>query len=269
MINMAEYEEVFEELAEDHTVHVNHKHCSAGEDRKKRLYFTRKPSCILAYCHHCGESGYKSLTDEVRSVDKVTSLAFRKEEIRTDDGEPPPVVFTLAELHKWPIEEKLWWMRYGIAGKWEGVDYTVGVASDGGILISTETATVHRHLSNRLRKVTMYKKKRGGELFIGGVTEHTLVIVEDIVSAIKIAEVCEDVDVLCLFGTHLHDNDVAWIAAKRYNNAVVWLDDDWAGIHAAMDVYKRLAPLVNNLISVRDTQPKECSVDLIKEYCDV
>lgn len=49
-----------ESLAIGQTIRINHTKCSAGEDRKKRLYVTRKASCptlILAWCHNCQRPG--------------------------------------------------------------------------------------------------------------------------------------------------------------------------------------------------------------------
>ena len=48
-------------------VHVNHEGCPEGLDRKKRLYIKRLPdNSVLAYCHHCGSSGYYA--------DKITNI---------------------------------------------------------------------------------------------------------------------------------------------------------------------------------------------------
>ena len=39
-------------------VHINHKGCPSGEDTKHRLYIKRNAKGLVAYCHHCTESGF-------------------------------------------------------------------------------------------------------------------------------------------------------------------------------------------------------------------
>ena len=58
MIDFNDYTSEIKALQEGDQTHVNHLHCSAGQDTKKRLYLKRiEDGKVLGYCHHCGAKG--------------------------------------------------------------------------------------------------------------------------------------------------------------------------------------------------------------------
>lgn len=76
-----------------------------------------------------------------------------------------------------------------------------------------------------------------------------VVIVEDIISAIKVGEVAQTVSLL---GTSLKDRDMLTLAT-RYDTIVVWLDGDKPGRRSSRKLVKKLSLMVNVIeINTRD-----------------
>jgi hypothetical protein len=73
----------------------------------------------------------------------------------------------------------------------------------------------------------LYKIKTGSK---------TLILVEDYISAIRLEEYG---DVYCLFGTYLNRTEVPAIL-NEYDEIVVWLDGDDAGIKGTKNIVKQL-----------------------------
>lgn len=59
-IDLELYSDEIDNLDRGETCRVNHMHCPAGADIKRRLYLSRvasSPGVVLAFCHNCQESG--------------------------------------------------------------------------------------------------------------------------------------------------------------------------------------------------------------------
>lgn len=72
----------------------------------------------------------------------------------------------------------------------------------------------------------------------------TVVIVEDFISAIRIGEV--GVDAICLFGTSINDNEIKSIL-EDYENIIIWLDGDLAGVKGRKTLEKKLNKEISRL----------------------
>jgi 5S rRNA maturation endonuclease (ribonuclease M5) len=73
---------------------------------------------------------------------------------------------------------------------------------------------------------------------------NTVVIVEDYISAIRLAE--NNVDAICLFGTSINDCEIKPILDK-WDNVITWLDGDEAGIKGRKTIEKKLNKQINEL----------------------
>jgi 5S rRNA maturation endonuclease (ribonuclease M5) len=73
---------------------------------------------------------------------------------------------------------------------------------------------------------------------------NTVVIVEDYVSAMRLAE--NNVDSICLFGTSMKDEDIKPILS-RWDNIIMWLDGDEAGIKGRKTIEKKLKRQIKEL----------------------
>ena len=108
MINMDDWDVECTSLQRGETIRVNHTRCPAGEDRKKRLYFTRpagSPGIVLAYCHNCQEHGLeRSGVTVYRDYDiEPANVMLSTEEIEFE--EPVGLEFN---PNLWPVEAIVW-----------------------------------------------------------------------------------------------------------------------------------------------------------------
>jgi len=91
-------------------------------------------------------------------------------------------------------------------------------------------------------------------------------LVEDVISAIKVSEV---MDCIALGGTQIKDNVYSYIGDSGYSKVYVFLDGDEAGRKGAEFIRKRLALLYDTIIIRGNKDPKEMSLDQIKDLLNV
>ena len=105
---------------------------------------------------------------------------------------------------------------------------------------------------------------------VGGAALDEVVLVEDYISACRVAEACSS---MCLFGTTLNKQNLDYLL-ENYSKITIWLDDDKPGIDAACKILAQLktASLCYNtnrafsttsggftLRTIKNKQPKELS----------
>lgn len=99
-----------------------------------------------------------------------------------------------------------------------------------------------------------------------------IVLVEDFLSAIRIAE---HTNILCLWGTSLNKQMLAYLKFLSISNILIWLDPDEAGQTASKVIVKQLTKALSELslqqaFSIRESR----MVSIVqadkqpKEYCD-
>jgi len=228
------------------TVRVNHTDCSAGTDTRRRLYITRKadhPDRLVAYCHNCGEAGYATDKDELR-------LAFGSKR-------PMPTATTWANYNDLePISSEhprymAWPTSYGITFD-EMESYGFRCDLDSGRLVLPIWSTVIRNATGRFQtgvlhgyqsravagalsgpKYLTVKEKEHYNLetlilsYAPGVA-NCIVIVEDLLSAIKVSRVSKYT--VPLYGTHIRSELV--LDYTKLGPVVVWLDNDNEVVHS-------------------------------------
>ena len=124
-----------------------------------------------------------------------------------------------------------------------------------------------RYFPRRNPKVHTAGNPNGNILLVSGSNNFgydTIVVVEDVVSAIKVTRV---VTATPLFGAHL-SLAKAILLSKVYKNLVLWLDYDKTG---DMLKFKEEYNTLFNSIKIISTKldPKEYSTEQIKEFLDV
>lgn len=89
----------------------------------------------------------------------------------------------------------------------------------------------------------------------------TIVITEDILSAIKVSQVT---DTLSLLGTKI--NNKALNILSEYKEVVIWLDGDTAGINGSHSIRKSISLLCDNVRQVlTESDPKKYNMEQIRE----
>ena len=236
-------------------IHVNHDGCSAGVDNKRRLYIKRTDKGLVAYCHHCNESGY-ALDD--------TSTA----RLSTWINKPKATTATAApRLGELSTEGRVWLHKNfcnaedsnfnGIEGERHKVALT---------LYNTEQQPIGwqiRNLKAEPKYVTYYsnnKFKGDSAWFYTGCK--ALVITEDYLSAYRIHK-NTGLSSVALLRTSITDRTLAQIYELEFDTVCIWLDPDKAGMEGTTKAYKKLEHFLPTTTKLAmfgiDKEPKECT----------
>jgi len=251
-------------------VHVNHEGCSAGLDRKKRLYIKRLPdNSVVAYCHHCGSSGY--YTDKITNIHRVVKPPLEESQSAKNLLLPKDVI---NDATQWPIDARGWLLKYGITEKEikeHGIVYSPSVDRllfplymDGNYIgWQGRSLTQDRDVPKYLTTVDSNNPSGNCGVYKHGPDSSTAVLVEDIISAIKVSRTA---DAIALLGSHPTSEVINWIA-NRYSNIYIWLDNDKPEV---IKQQNKLASLFKVLVSgkveliLTDKDPKNHSDTEIK-----
>ena len=86
----------------------------------------------------------------------------------------------------------------------------------------------------------------------------TLVLTEDMLSACRVAKVC---DACSLLGTNLMPSVLAQIGASDYERIAIWMDDDSAGLNARRKMRSQLQVTGKEIVLIHsDRDPKKHSL---------
>jgi DNA primase len=85
-------------------------------------------------------------------------------------------------------------------------------------------------------------------------TKGRVVVVEDIMSAIRVGEV---VNTISLLGTKADTNQINTLS--RFDNVITWLDSDRAGRHGSKTIRQAVGLLTNTQDIVTELDPKSYS----------
>ena len=265
-------------LHTDEQVNVNHEGCSAGEDRKKRLYIKRTKDAILYYCHHCSE--HRTVRDSVR---KNKSYAAKSAKAYGERILSLPKDSS-SDTAEWPSPARVWVWKYGITDreiKDRGIVYSERMRRilipcwNEGKLMSFQSRDVHgdgkpKYLSygdkdSVYAVLTVRPEPSGSE----GASDPTtlikpLCIVEDVLSCIKVGR---QMDSLALRKCSLSDKELWWIVKEGYNDFTIFLDDDNAQVKKQQIVLKnKLAPFgCTRVVHTGGIDPKELSDEEIEK----
>lgn len=196
-----------------------HAHCEGGRaDYKPRLWISRNNKGVTFFCHNCGQSQFIFIENNQRVKQVVKdSLAAEKALQLPED---------LTE--DFPKEALLFLYKYNL---------TTDEITNNGLLWSRKLNRLVFPIYHEGKMIYWQARDVSGEHFKWltpkGVKKplHTVpsqngrcdavIIVEDIISAIKVSRIA---DVICLFGTFLSKE--ARLEASNYEIIHIWLDND-------------------------------------------
>jgi hypothetical protein len=238
-------------------VHVNHTGCEAGEDKKRRLYIKRIEKGLLAYCHHCNESGF--VKDNAGRLSTWTHKATASAGMRSSK----PILAALTTEGKVWLhnnycnpEDKLF---SGVIGEQSKVALTL--CNPQGEHVGWQ---VRNLLPNATPKYTTHyiNNDHKGDPSWFHIASKTLVITEDYLSAYRVHK-NTGFSSVSLLRTSLSDRTLMQINDLNFEAVVIWLDPDEAGIEGAKKVYKKLNHFLPTTTMVAiygcDKEPKECT----------
>jgi hypothetical protein len=186
--------------------------------------------------------------------DALYSLRAKKEEA-VDTIRPPPAV----EFSK----ECLEYLR-SFDLTYDEIESNLVGHQDGYMFVTSSYYLVRR--LHKLPKVIVKGEVVGNEpVFIPDTGKDTVVLCEDILSAIKISRVAPS---CALLKTSIHDS-LLYRLSKQFNNCKIWLDPDMY-THVCKNLLPKVTPLFQNVtVVLSDKDPKYYETDKIKEYLNV
>lgn len=256
------------------SVRVNHNSsdCSGGRDS---MTITRyEDGGLFAYCFRCGGRGYHNPTRHFKSATTLASGGSSSSAIPSGKRSSPPGDST-GEWGRFPRVAREWLMAGGVSA----------VISDAqGFLWSEEKEKLWIPV-RQYSKITTGSKLVGWiergfnpksyltrtdnkEEFYGYyltdnvINNGKIVIVEDVISALKCSQV---VDSIAITGVHPKESVIAAILKNGYKQAYIFLDADNPTVRMkAREIPKRL-PFVASRVIETGRDPKHHSIQEIEE----
>ena len=236
-------------------IHINHTMCEAGVDNKRRLYIKRIDRGLVAYCHHCNQSGFASDGDD------RLSTWINKPSVTTARFSSKPILASLT------TEGKVW-----LHTNYCNVDDFQGVIGERHKVALTlhnpEQETIGWQVRNLLpnatpKYITHYiDNSNRGDAGWFHKSSKTLVITEDYLSAYRVHN-DTGFSSVALLRTIVSDKTLRQIHELNFEYVVIWLDPDEAGIEGAAKAYKKLnhfLPSETKIILLgMDKEPKQCT----------
>lgn len=260
----------------------NHSDCEAGVDTKERLYVKAVDTGWIAYCHHCGKSGFLR-TSPYRVGITRGDLHYPTEEVRT--YKEIPTKYTgdnlIGDPHDFPVEQLLWLYSYGFDDA-DIKNYDIYISKvDGAIVIAKAFYDKVSHYVRRKftdhfdrgPKALLYRDRTKEFVWRYMTTAVAkFVICEDPISAIKLAKV--GANVISLMGTNLTDDVKKYLLDFDGASVLLFLDPDTAGMSAALKIKRELQSIVDTVTIHNDpfigVQPKETDMitltNIVKEF---
>ena len=243
-------------------ISINHTGCSAGEDRKKRLYIKRTDRGLVAYCHHCNESGFAS-----DGGDRLNTWMHKQDSVVLKQQSKPILAALTTQGKVWlhsnycNVEDKVF---NGVVS--EPAKVALTLLNPLGEQIGWQVRNLE---PNATPKYTTYytQTTHKGDPSWFHKNSSTLVITEDYLSAYRV-HTNTGLSSVALLRTVLSDRTLMQIHELNFEFVVIWLDPDDAGIEGARKTYKKLNHFLPSTTKIVifgiDKEPKECTpVELV------
>lgn len=167
-----------------------------------------------------------------------------------------------------PIQGRLWLYSASIYGELLE-QYRIGWSDSlQRVVIPVQSntgleAVVCRAVNKGHKPKYLTKQKTSGTLFLSkshcmvvdSFAEGTLVVVEDILSAMRCGRVCPTLSIL---GTWINTAFLNHVLKYKYNKIVCWYDNDPAGHNASISSYKKLTLQGIDVRTVRTEKDPKC-----------
>jgi len=252
----------------DAPIRYYHSECSQHK-KDKALIITRRASGWQYYCHRCGLRGFRS----VSGLSPAQTISFiNKEDLQTNPYQTNvrlPKDFT----RLLPPAGMFWLRKYGITPK-EIQHYIIGYSPfldrvilpvyQEGVLRYWQGRNVGQITKERPKYINIRERGRTGTYFIGDTHDNqqseAFVLVEDILSAIKLNRTCR---AIALLYAYISDDLILSIPAD--NKIYIWLDSN--KFKEALGFLRRCHTLgrARAVIVFTEADPKECSISEIKK----
>jgi len=210
------------------------------------------PTTYSAYCFRCGtigwrDKGYQTLED-IQKSKAITEAAYKHAQSHTLSLPSD----STSDVTQWPSEALVWLLKAGIYGK---------MITDARIQYSAQYQRVVLPIYKD--NVLIYYQLRGFNpneakyinpsvdrsniyysVLCNTDDDSSVVIVEDILSCIRVGQVHNCVSLL---GTKISTQQASYLS--NYDKVYTWLDPDEAGIHGAYQIGRALA-LTTDVVNI-------------------
>lgn len=250
---------------QDRTLHKEVRYdCPLCGETRRRLYVKYYGGYWKWHCHNCGVSGRKTI---LTTSPNETLLRYRKdtESDTTSETQPSRLYFPCNATRELP-ESALKWLRKAKLTNEEIKKYhfTYTPNTDRLILPVFDKGNLIYYQARNLGVVTKDNPKylniraKGAKNVVFTVKEHekekTIIIVEDIISAIKVGRHCHSV---ALLGSYLPDSIYGLL--NDYDKIVIWLDRD--KLSTSIDMAKKIRLKTARRVKVVSTEEDPKYVD--------
>lgn len=278
-LNLSAYRPEFVDIQPGETKRVNHTDCVAGVDSRRRLYLTRPasdPAKIIAYCHNCQQGGMWNGGQFVnyRDIKHVAPLVGPTV-LPVVDFRPPSHMLT--DILDWPVHATAWAFKSGLSSdlcKLYAIQYDptsnrvylpryqyTSSKKDpirdlrGYQLRNTDPAlNVPKYTTVVADTDKGYTMMYGTASSSGIDLSHKpiVVVVEDLCSGIQVIEAFrkDPRTVHCVVNYGTKVNLEALFHASRYNNVLIWLDNDSGHVSEQAHIMGRTVSLLNSNVVV-------------------
>jgi hypothetical protein len=299
-----EWVEILSSLSPGETTRINHTGCPAGEDTRRRLYLTKPPSGShgLMYCHNCQDGrrvklgSYRTDFPSAEVGDSTVTI------MSTDGGSAFTVPRGLAAINEMPIPAINYLLKQGASVMPDGFAALYGIGWDtshgrlyypvrnycefvpraNGTLQCTKELNGYqlRDIGRGMPKYMTVLENESTKLFSclhykpdgEHHPDHQLIVVEDILSALKLLDVAYGLGKpLTVYVLHGLNVDVEiWHSPhlKHVDRITVWLDNDSPHVLEVAQTIAKVAKLATRKsVRVIDEwqDPKNCSRTVLKE----
>ena len=265
------YTEFVPHFVKGRTVRINHEDDYCVGNSKSIMVKEDENGAITAYCFRCGKSGiWSNGKQRAKHTKKTNGLSI------PSNGEPDKTICLPRDstrIHsEWTKEARDWVTRYGITEE-ETERYGLCYSS------FLRRVIIPTYLDGKLsgyqtRKIydddkypKYYSKGTKSNIHIGGKEVGTIIIVEDILSGIKVAR---QYNTLVLLGTNI-DNNILSNIINIYNIYIIYLDNDNKVVKNKQSKLKHRLELLGKEVFIikNNKDPKEIEDIDIKNLIEV
>jgi len=282
-LRLREWKFLAEPLSPGEKIRHNHQSDDCDGDSNSMIIERKENGDLAAHCFRCGKRGFYSENIVGKRLFKETHCP-----INTGVGDggtrgndvsviPNECRDVLKDINEWPIEARVWVRRFGISDQEcrdndiyysEGLSRIVIQKHDGEGLAGCVTRRVYEYDLDSV-KYRSYQDRPTSIIVPASSTaplsDDCLVLVEDMLSAIKVAR--NGLDCLCLYGTSLSDQSLAYISHRGYSRFIIFLDDDNSQVKRnGLKILRKLEKLgQGRIIKSNGRDPKEHSNQELRE----
>ena len=207
----------------------SHKNCSENKDNC--LIITRYPSHFKWYCHRCEKAGLHRI-ENIPPGDIVNM--WKADQIYKDKPEQSPKEIRLPmdftnDIKTYSAAAYAWLLKYSITDE-EIVKYNIGYSPhykrvifpvyQDCKLVYWQGRTLDEVTKRNPKWLNIKEQGRANIYFYAGYTRDSIVLVEDIISAIKVGRVIKSI---ALLGSYIPDSLI--LTLKDFK-VYIWLDED-------------------------------------------